>query len=148
MYNLSLTACSFFIRKTNSRKADKIFLLNSPIVGSFEGSEYDFSDALDLFREFFKQYKGMVDDDIRKQTFSCEYNPLFSDETDGFRLIYAKILSGNYGSSSEIVDPQTREVKFSKAASDIDIRPYYVFVIIPKDSSDVMVQKGMLIFKM
>lgn len=147
MFNLSLTACSFFIRKTNSRRASKIFPLNSPIKGSFEESEYCFPDAQGLFVEFFNHYKDMVDDDSRKQTFSCEYDPSFKDETDGFRLMYAKILSGSYGSSSDIVDPQTKQIKFSKTADDIDVRPFYVFIILPKGSPEVTVQKGMLIFQ-
>lgn len=147
MFNLSLTACSFFIRKTNSRGPNNIFALNSPINGEFDESKFHFSDAIELFTEFFKCYENMVDDNSRKQTFSCEYEPFFKDETDGFRLMYAKILSGSYGSSSDIVDPQTKQVKFTKAADDIDVRPFYVFVILPKDSPDVTVQKGMLIFQ-
>lgn len=147
MFNLSLTACSFIIKKTNSRKMDKIFSLNSPIQGCHEEKEFYFNDVIDLFAQFFDSCKEMITDAGKQQTFSCECNPSFQDETEGFRLLYAKVLSGIYGSSSDIVDADTKKVKFNKSSTDIDTRPFYVFVIVPKDSEKVTVQKGMLIFQ-
>lgn len=147
MFNLSLTACSFIIKKTNSRHADKIFDLNSIISGSHEGKDFLFQDAMELFSDFFSSYAEIKIDTGKQQTFSCEYDESFCDETTGFRLLYAKVSSGYYGSSSDIIDSDTKKVKFSKSSTDIDTRPFYVFVIIPKDSEKVTVQKGMLIFQ-
>lgn len=147
MFNLSLTACSFYIKKTNSRKKSKIFALNSPIEGVHEETQYCFDDVSQLFEEFFSSYEEMIKDDKKQQTFSCQYSSDFVDETDDFRLMYAKVFSGIYGSSSDIVDAVTKRIKFEKSATDIDTRPFYVFVIIPKDSAEVRVQKGMLIFQ-
>lgn len=147
MFNLSLTACSFYIKKTNSRKKDKIFSLNSHIQGLHEKREFYFNDVIELFVDFFSSCKEMKTDLVRQQTFSCEYDNSFQDELDGFRLLYTKAYSGIYGSSSDIIDAETREVKFSKSSTDIDTRPFYVFVIVPKDSDKVDVQKGMFIFQ-
>lgn len=147
MFNLSLTACSFYLRETNSRGFNKIFNLNSPIEKNLNGKEYFFADAIELFSAFFKHYKNMIDNNDKKQTFSCEFDPTFAGETDGFHFIYAKIMSGLYGSSSDIIDPLTKQIKFSKAASDIDTRPFYVFVIVPKNTKEIEVQKGLLIFQ-
>lgn len=147
MFNLSLTACSFIIKKTNSRNADKIFRLNSTIEGTHEEEEFCFSDVTELFSSFFGSYQEMVTDAGKQQTFSCEYDPSYQEEADGFRLLYAKVLSGVYGSSSDIVDAYTKKVIFNKSSTDIDTRPFYVFVIVPKDSENIKVQKGMLIFQ-
>ena len=147
MFNLSLTACSFIIKETNSRNVDKIFPLNSIIRGSHEKEEYCFNDAIELFANFFDSYAEIVTDFGKQKTFSCECDPSFRDETKGFRLLYAKVFSGIYGSSSEIIDANTKKVKFSKSSTDIDTRPFYVFVIVPKDSEKVTVQKGILLFQ-
>ena len=147
MFNLSLTACSFFIKKTNSRNTEKIFALNSKIKGCQDDKIFCFNDVIDLFSAFFNSYAEIITDTGRQQTFSCECNPSFFDETSGFRLIYAKVFSGIYGSSSDIIDANSKQVKFTKSATDIDTRPFYVFVIVPKDSENVTVQKGMLIFQ-
>lgn len=147
MFNLSLTACSFFIKKTNSRNTEKVFALNSQIKGCQDDKFFCFNDAIDLFSAFFNSYAEIITDTGRQQTFSCECNSSFFDETSGFRLIYAKVFSGIYGSSSDIIDANSKQVKFTKSATDIDTRPFYVFVIVPKDSENVTVQKGMLIFQ-
>lgn len=47
MFNLSLTACSFHLRKTNSRGNTKIFNLNMPLTLQKEdGTECYFQDLL------------------------------------------------------------------------------------------------------
>lgn len=58
-----------------------------------------------------------------------------------------KIYSGIYGSSSEIIDGDTEKVRYKKKSSDIDTRPFYLMVILPKDNEKVIVQKGMFIFQ-
>lgn len=147
MFNLSLTACSFHLKRTNSRKLDSIFSLNSTIDGFYNGEEFYFKDATELFASFFASHEEMLNDSSKQQTFSCEYDADFQDETEAFRLLYARIFSGIYGSSSDIIDADTKKVKFNKSSTDIDTRPFYVFVILPKDSDKVKVQKGMLIFQ-
>ncbi len=132
MFNLSLTACSFLLKKTNSRNLDGVFSLNSNFTGSQDDIDFYFDDALDLFYSFFNSYKEIVTDAGKQQTFSCECDYSFRDETSGFRLLYAKVFSGNYGSSSDIIDADSKKVKFRKSSTDIDTRPCYVFVIIPK----------------
>ena len=147
MFNLSLTACSFLIKKAKTRRADKIFALNSSIRGIYNHHEFCFADVIELFANFFGSHTEIATDIGRQQTFSCECDPSFREETEGFRVLYAKIFSGVYGSSSDIIDANTKEVKFNKSSTDIDTRPFFVFVIVPKDSENVTVQKGMLIFQ-
>ncbi len=54
MFNLSLTACSFHLRKTNSRGNTKIFNLNMPLTLQKEdGTECYFQDLSEIFVQFF-----------------------------------------------------------------------------------------------
>lgn len=147
MFNLSLTACSFYLKKSNSRKQDKIFSLNSDMSGTYNEQEYTIYNAQELFESFFHAHENMEKDDIKKQTFSCRYEDSYTRDTAAFKMIYAKIQSGIYGTSSVIYDADTNRVKLKKSAKDIDVRPFYVFVILPKDTEDMKVQKGMLIFQ-
>lgn len=62
-------------------------------------------------------------------------------------MYYTRIYSGIYGSSSEIIDGSTQKIKYKKRSSDIDTRPFYLIVIFPKDTKQVIVQKGLFIFQ-
>lgn len=148
MFNLSLTACSFHLRKTNSRGNTKIFNLNMPLTLQKEdGTECDFQDLSEIFVQFFKTHESLVKDDNKQQSFRCEYNEDNILETDDFRMFYTRIYSGVYGSSSDIIDGNTQKVKYKKKSSDIDTRPFYLMVVFPKDSERVVVQKGLFIFQ-
>lgn len=148
MFNLSLTACSFHLRKTNSKGNSKIFNLNNPLVLQKEDKEeHEFSDLSEVFIAFFNKHNILIKDDNKQQSFRCEYNRENYVETDDFRMFYVKIHSGIYGSSSEIIDGNTQKTKYKKKSSDIDTRQFYLMVVFPKDSDKVVVQKGLFIFQ-
>ena len=132
MFNLSLTACSFHLRKTNSRGNTKIFNLNMPLTLQKEdGTECYFQDLSEIFVQFFKTHESLVKDDNKQQSFRCEYNEDNILENDDFRMFYTRIYSDVY----------------KKKSSDIDTRPFYLMVVFPKDSERVVVQKGLFIFQ-
>ena len=148
MFNLSLTACSFHFRQTNSKGNTKVYDLNSDLhVKTADDKELTFSDLSELFGDFFNKYKQLVKDDNKQQSFRCEYSPKNCIKTNDFKMLYVKIYSGIYGSSSEIIDGSTQKVKYQKLSSDIDTRPFYLMIIFPKSSNSVIVQKGMLFFQ-
>lgn len=148
MFNLSLTACSFHLKKTNSKGNTQIYDLNAPLhVKNEDNDEYQFSDLSELFCAFFEKYKTLVKDDSKQQSFRCEYCSQNRLETPDFKMLYVKICSGIYGSSSDIIDGETQKVKFQKTSSDIDTRPFYLMIVFPKDNKKVTVQKGMFIFQ-
>lgn len=60
-------------------------------------------------------------------------------------MLYVKIYSGIYGSFSDIIDGDTQEIKYQKTSSDIDTRPFYLMIVFPKDSDNVIVQKGTIV---
>lgn len=148
MFNLSLTACSFHFRKTNSKRNTQVYNLNAPLcVRNADDDEVQFSDLSELFCAFFEKYETLVKDDNKQQSFRCEYRPENCIQTPDFKMLYVKIYSGIYGSSSDIIDGDTQEIKYQKTSSDIDTRPFYLMIVFPKDSDNVIVQKGMFIFQ-
>ena len=147
MFSLSITACSFFLQKSNSKAGENVFDLNHPIsIQTMTGDEEKIS-VLEMFNLFFQQYQEMKKDEDRQKSFHCDVTSIKEFETNEFRVKYVRVFSGIYGSASEILDAESQKVKFRKTASDIETRPFYVFVVIPKDNERVTVQKGMLIFQ-
>lgn len=148
MYNLSLTACSFHLKKTNSKGYAKVFNLNTPFDLQLEDyGKNHYEDSSELFISFFENHKTLIKDDSKQQSFRCEYDKKNYRETDMFRMYYIKIYSGIYGSSSDIIDGNTEKIKYKKKSSDIDTRAFYLMIIFPKDNEKVTVQKGMFIFQ-
>ena len=148
MSNLSLTACSFFFRKYNTKKSDYIFNLNESItITDNNDNQHKLKNCFDLFNMFFNNYNHMYKDDDKKQTFKCDFKPTNFVETDKFTMYYVKINSGIYGSSSRILDGNTEKLLFNKKENDIDVRPFYLMIVFPKDHNDLKVQKGIFIFQ-
>lgn len=89
----------------------------------------------------------MIDDEAKKMTFSCDMDAFLVLESAEYSIMRMKINSGVYGSSSEIIDGKTKKRKLKKEASDIELRPFYLYVVFPRDSSAVTVNKGMFLFQ-
>ena len=66
MFNLSLTACSFLLKKPYSHK--KYYNLNNEI--EIDNNIKKFS-VQDMFVEFFDAYTNSVDDTDKQKTFHC-----------------------------------------------------------------------------
>ena len=89
----------------------------------------------------------MIDDEAKRMTFSCDVGTLGVLENREYSILRIKINSGVYGSSSEIIDGKTKERKIKKEPSDIELRPFFLYVVFPRDSSEVTVNKGMFLFQ-
>lgn len=148
MFNLSLTACSFSLRKINKRGVDSVINLNDPIKYiDKESGEICKTETLSIFDSFFKSFSLSFNDEKRKKTFSCFYKNDFYGETKNYIYTYVLIKSGIYGSSSEIISLDTKKLVYKKKANDVEEKPFYLFVVFPKDSPSVKVQKGIFIFQ-
>lgn len=145
---LSITACSFYLKKNYSRLNRDIYNLNGPInITNSDGSCNTYSDAFAFFKNFFGKYELMEVDEDKMQSYKCEFSDNDRIESNNYNLYCARIFSGEYGSTSDIINLQTKKFKYSKNVDDIDVKPFYVFIVIPKDNGNVKVQKGMLIFQ-
>lgn len=147
MFNLSLTACSFHLRKNRAQSLDSVYPLNQPFdFVNEDGDVVHFDRITELFELFFKKYDLLHTDDKRKQAFRCDFDPSYL-ETESYSMFYARIYSGIYGSASDILDRETGKRIFRKNRDDIELRPFYLFFFIPKDTDNLVVQKGIMIFQ-
>lgn len=149
MSKLSLTACSFHLRKKNLKGNEHIYYLNSSIDVKTEDNGYEkmFPCAQDLIADFINEHRDLKIDEDDKKSFQCIYDEKNYVETDDFIMMYIQIFSGIYGSSSDILDGDSKEITYKKKASDIDTKPFYLMIVFPKDSYNTKVQKGMFIFQ-
>lgn len=145
MANLSLTACSFHLKPTKSQK--KVFEINREIKVEKDEQVITFENCSVIFKSFFGAYSNSISDDGKKKTFNCSFDETYQGETEGYIYMYALIKSGNYGSASEIKNIDTNEVVHKKKPNEAEEKPFYLFIVIPKDNTRVTVQKGMLLFQ-
>lgn len=148
MASISITACSFYLRKKNSRTTNDVYNLNESFtIEAEDGKVKTYSDYSIIFKDFFESHTMIQIDEVKQQSFQCEYdqNPIVDNEE--CKVYCAKIYSGDYGSSSEIINSNTKEIKYKKSADDIDVKPFFIFLVIPKDKYKIKAQKGMLIFQ-
>ncbi len=143
---LSFTACSFLLKKKHSRGN---YLFFKDTIGVGEKDSYRELTIDDIFEEFFLEYQEPINDSIEKKTFHCEFDKKNKGETEHYTYVYAVVKSGSYGSSGEIIDNETGEKVFEKKASQTEEKPFYVFVVVPKngEGDSVNIQKGMLFFQ-
>jgi len=101
----------------------------------------------DLFINLFKEYETAINDKDNQKTFRCEFSDSFFGESNNFYYVYTIIKSGIYGSASDIIDVDTNKLIHKKTANQADEKSFYLYVVMPKDNSDVKVQKGLLFFQ-
>lgn len=148
MANLSITACSFYLRKKNSRTTRDVYNLNDSFtITTDDGKVKEYFDYSIIFKEFFLSHTVIQIDEVKQQSFQCEYKEDPIVDNKEYKVYCAKIYSGDYGSSSEIINSNTKEIKYKKSVDDIDVKPFFIFLVIPKDNNRIKVQKGMLIFQ-
>ena len=143
--NLSVTACSFHLRRSYS-KSDVVYSLNKKI-DYFDKEKNKKCDKFieDIFIDFFNSFNNYVDNINEYRLFSCEY--IKSEERNNCRYILARINSGTYGSSSEIVDKDSKKTIRKIKPNQAPVRQFYFVIVLPKDNKRVDVQKGMLFFQ-
>ena len=145
---ISITACSFYLRKKNSKTPRDVYNLNDSFTITTENGEVkSYSDYSIIFKEFLESHTMIQIDSVKQQSFQCEYEPNPIVDNEEYKVFCAKIHSGDYGSSSEIINSDTKEIKYKKSVNDIDVKPFFIFIVIPKDNDKIKAQKGMLIFQ-
>lgn len=100
MSRISLTACSFYFRRSYSKSNLNVYNLNGT-VETFDKNQslIRFQDIRQVFENFFNKFNISVNNDEKQKTFRCNYNPCDCGECDDFSYFYVTIQSGNYGSS-------------------------------------------------
>lgn len=144
MFNLSLTACSFLLKKSHSQNC--YYYINEEIPVEKNKNTVYYT-AKEMFISFFNEFMESVDDIEKKKTFHCMFEKSYQGETNYYYYLYTIIKSGSYGSSSDVVDTQTKKVVHKLKANHTIEKPFYLYVVFPKSNKKVNVQKGMLFFQ-
>lgn len=147
MLNLSITTCSFYLKKSRAKIDRDSYFINQPInVIGPTGKELTFKNAFELFEKFFSNNTEIIDDSINQRAFKCAYNGE-KIETNEYIMYPILIHSGVYGSASDIINIETKKIQYSKKPKDVDFKQFYFIIVFPKDSTETQVQKGMFIFQ-
>lgn len=147
--NLSLTACSFHLKKFNKKSKEYIYPLNKEI----EKKDSDgtvvkrYQDVIEVFKDFFNEYSDYKEDMEEKRLFSCNFIEEDYGETSTYRYITATISSGTYGVASNIIDKETKAIVHNRTNNQADEKKFYMMIVVPKDNDKVRVEKGLILFQ-
>jgi len=145
-FGLSFTACSFSIKKLHTHKA-KSYDLNNSIPCKMNDNCFERT-VFELFSEFVRENADVSVDTANKRMFSCEQEDEWAGSEEHFNYKYLLIHSGEYGSSSELIDTVTGITTYQRSENEAEIRPFYLFIVVPKNEmTEHVVQKGMLFFQ-
>lgn len=94
MNNLSLTACSIWIREKNPNKENPIKIIN--LNEKITGKDKEYNDFFDLLKNFCRKYREkFVLNDYKQKTFKVEKENIIVEENEEFRYSYIDINSGD-----------------------------------------------------
>ena len=124
LHEIKLEICSFRIKDRNSKNEESLDFSsifnsneNTTDFQNFKEEFVNFNDSLNINENIKKSIQ------IKKDTLKIE---LTNNNFSGI------IESGEYGSESEIVSSITKEIRFKKNKEDIDIKPFYFLIWLPK----------------
>lgn len=142
MNNLSLTACSIWLREINPNKKNAIkrFNLNEKITRCRR--EYD--DFFEIIKEFCREYNEFISNYYEQKIFKIDTHKVVVEESDKFRYTYLDINSGGYGIEANIVNTRTSEVLYNRKREHAETIHFRVFIAIPKGKD---VCKGIILFQ-
>ncbi len=143
MNNLSLTACSIWIREKNPNKNNSIKIIN--LNKKIMGKKKIYNDFFYLLKEFCKKYsKKFVLNNYEQKMFKIETEDINVEENEKFRYTYIDINSGGYGIEANIVNTKTNKVLYTRKKEHAETIHFRVFFAVPKGEE---VCKGIIIFQ-
>lgn len=143
MNNLSLTACSIWIREKNPNKKNSIKIIN--LNEKITGKDKEYNDFFDLLKNFCRKYsEKFVLNDYEQKMFKVETENIIVEENEGFRYSYIDINSGGYGIEANIVNTKTNKVLYTRKKDHAETIHFRVFFAVPKGNDTC---KGIIIFQ-
>ena len=144
MNNLSLTACSIWLREKmpkGKKNEIKIMNLNKKITGN----EKEYSDFFELLNNFcIKHSERFIMNDYEQKMFKIETEKIKIEENEKFRYTYIDINSVGYGIEANIVNTKTNKVLYTRKKEHAETIHFRVFFAVPKGED---VCKGIIIFQ-
>ena len=143
MKNLSLTACSIWLREKNPDKSNTIKIIN--LNKKITGNKKEYSDFFDLLNSFcIKHSEKFIMNDYEQKMFKVETEKIKIEENEKFRYTYIDINSGGYGIEANIVNIKTNKVLYTRKKEYAETIHFRVFLLYPKGMTYV---KELLYFK-
>lgn len=143
MNNLSLTACSIWIREKNPGKNNTVNIVNLNKKIKSEKKEYE--NFFELLKDFCQKYsKKFVLNDSEQKMFKVETENIKVEENEKFRYTYIDINSGGYGIEANIVNTKTNKILYTRKKEHAETIHFRVFFAVPKDDDTC---KGIIIFQ-
>lgn len=149
MNELSITACSFHIRKKNKKGRIEVCSLNKPkkYIDQEKREEKELKNFMEIIIDFWEKHREYSNHIEEQKLFSFDKNVKIEGEEANYRYFMGKINSGAYGIESKITDIETNKVVYEKKENDADIKPFYFFIAIPKENDKYEIEKGIIIFQ-
>lgn len=148
---LSLRAYSFSFKKWKGKNPEQILPLNAKVIfnRSQDGEErtYEYTSALDLIVDFIGANTDVDDKELSQQLFNCSFDSTNQGEKDTYRYLIFTVYAGYYGYASELVNRKTKSTVHKKSRDEADVKPFYVVVVIPKDTEISKAQRGLILFQ-
>lgn len=148
---LSLRAYSFSFKKWKGKNPEQILPLNAKVIFNRlqDGEEriYEYTSALDLIVDFIGANTDVDDKEVRQQLFNCSFDSTNQGETDTYRYLIFTVYAGYYGYASKLVNRKTKSTVHKKSRDEADVKPFYVVVVIPKDTEISKAQRGLILFQ-
>lgn len=143
MNNLSLTACSIWIREKNPSKKNTVNIVN--LNKKIKGKKKEYDDFFDLLKDFCEKYsRKFVLNDYEQKMFKVETDNIIVEENEKFRYTYIDINSGGYGIEANIVNTKTNKILYTRKKEHAETIHFRVFFAVPKGDDTC---KGIIIFQ-
>lgn len=142
MNNLSLTACSIWLREKNLGKKNTIKTIN--LNQKIMGNEKEYKDFFDIIKSFCVKYNKFVSNYHEQKMFKIDTEKITIEESEKFKYTYIDINSGGYGIEANIVNTKTNEVIYTRKKEHAETIHFRVFFAIPKG---IDVCKGIILFQ-
>lgn len=143
MINLSFLACSFYLRKYNSKSDETIIDLNKKIEYNKSNNSKIFDNAYQLFLSFIKDNSDLKDDETSQKMFSCRLYKKGTTKNGSY--VSFIVSSGQYGEKTNIKN-KSGKTTHKKKADEFEEREFLVVAVFPF-SDDYKVVKGILLFQ-
>ena len=148
---LSLRAYSFSFKKWKGKNPEQTLPLNAKVIFNRlqDGEErtYEYTSAFDLIVDFIGANTDVDDKEVRQQLFNCSFDSTNQGETDTYRYLIFTVYAGYYGYASKLVNRKTKSTVHKKSRDEADVKPFYVVVVIPKDTEISKAQRGLILFQ-
>ena len=143
MNNLSLTACSIWIREKKPKgKKNEVKIMN--LNKTISGKEKNYDDFFDIIEEFCTEYKKYVKNKYDEKMFKIDTEEIVVEETEKFRYTYLNVRCGGYGIDADIVSTQNNKVTYKRKRNEAEILNFKIFFAVPKGED---VCKGIILFQ-